>query len=239
MEENAWWQIALLWVSLMSGALSLIREAIGMYRGEKIGERSAFWHSVFIGFVLSAMVVIWTRGNTIEQLRAALDRSKPDLSGAIERLSVGPAKNSPNDSLIIILAKIKNKSAPSSIDNLKAAVILASGRRVVVTPLQPPVGNFTLTEANGNATVLPPEKNLVLAGSTPIPTGGLLDGYICGLLQGVPISEANRGVPGVQLSFDDITGKSITVNEMGMSPTTILNAAQFFVAPNASAPNTH
>jgi hypothetical protein len=208
----------------MSGGLSIVREIVGMYRGDKIGERSAFWHSVFIGFVLSAMIVIWTRGDTIEQLRVALDKSKPDLSGAVERLSVGPAKDSPNDSLIIILAKIKNKSAPSSIDHLKAAVILASGRRVVVTPLQPPVGNFTLTDANGNATVLPPEKNLVSAGSTPVPTGGLLDGYVCGLLQGVPISEANKGIPGVQLSFDDITGKSIAVNEMGMSPTTILNA---------------
>lgn len=223
--EYAWWQVLLLTVAYLSGILSIFRDIIGMY--SERNERSVFWKCVAIAFILSAVTVIWTRGKEIENLHAALVKSKPDLSGAIERISVGPAKDSPDDSLCFIFAKIKNKGTPSSIDNVRVSVILASGRKIVATPLQPPVGNFTITQ-NGNATVLPAERNLVSVGFNPIPTGGLIDGFLCALLRGVPINEANKGIPGVELSFDDINGQQVVVRELNMSPTIILNGTQFF-----------
>ena len=69
---------------------------------------------------------------------------------------------------------------------------------------------------------------LVSLGQNPIPTGGMIDGFLCALLPDVPVSEANKGVPGVELPFDDINGKRVDVRELTMSPTNILNATTFF-----------
>ncbi len=49
----------LLWaVALMSGILSILREALAIFLPERVPKRSLFWNCVIISFVISA-TILW------------------------------------------------------------------------------------------------------------------------------------------------------------------------------------
>jgi hypothetical protein len=76
-----WLKIVPLTIAIMSGALSIIREAYGMFAAKPIDPRSIFWECARIAFMLSAGIVWWQQRQIIQRLenagRDALARKRP------------------------------------------------------------------------------------------------------------------------------------------------------------------
>jgi hypothetical protein len=84
----SWFKVVPLWMAIMSGTLSIFREAYGIFTGHPIDPKSIFWACARIAFVLSAAAA-W-----VQEHRARVDEreknEKPELVGGITGVSKSP-----------------------------------------------------------------------------------------------------------------------------------------------------
>lgn len=87
-----WLRIIGLIIGLMSGALSLIREAYTLYRPNAVSPAGLFWHCVWIAFIVSS-VIVWfgeyQRGEVAAKEVAKL-RAGPALGGHVYQFNIHP-----------------------------------------------------------------------------------------------------------------------------------------------------
>jgi len=124
-------QIVLLMVGLMSGILSVFREAMRIYRGEAIPQRSLFWHCILLAFILSMGILLWQKSNQITELQGQLDSlNKPQLSLTIDELGTGEMVegNGSRNPGVFLIANLTNKGAPSIAEGWKLQITLLDGR---------------------------------------------------------------------------------------------------------------
>jgi hypothetical protein len=210
-------------VALMSGILSLLRELVGIYRGEKISQRSLFWHSVLIAFVLSAGVVWWQQTQTISTLKGAVLNAQqrltnltiPKLKGEIYGFTVAPAGKNNQDSLLALHSvTIKNTGAPSIADHFQL-VIKVGNREVeaILFGLDPEVKiHLTAGTDNHRAMTLTGKDELrSKAMSQPIPTNGAipLPNFLIGIIHGLSKEDVQQKGNKLVLRFQDINGTPV------------------------------
>src|SRR2546426_12650202 len=77
-----WWVVLCLIVGLMSGALSLVRDFISLYRPEQTlsGKRRTFWALVRIAFVLSAFFAWFGEHRANQNLELQVTQLRQELS---------------------------------------------------------------------------------------------------------------------------------------------------------------
>ena len=116
--------------------------------------------------------------------QAEIERlAKPILTGSIGEVTFGPAGEHNENLIAIIEAKIVNAGAPSALDNIASVVQLKTGRVVQLIPLDPPKVGITAKGLNGTSMFFQISDYLPRAGLKPIPTGGILTGFLFGLLR--------------------------------------------------------
>ena len=182
-----------------------------------------------VGFLAFAVFSAWR-----EQYRARLRSdaelqrmTRPVLSGEIGPVTFGPAGDLNQNAIILIPAKIANLGAPSAIDNISAGVKLKSGRTVEVTPLDPPREGIRALGIDGSDQFFQTSDYLPRVGAKPIPTGGLLPGFVYGLLNGVTSKELVDFPITVVIQFYDVYGnrvmltREITKRNPNVNPATV------------------
>src|SRR5207245_1935396 len=117
------------------------------------------------------------------------------------------------------IATIRNTGRPSVADEWTIYADLTTGRRVVGTKTF--VGNSTLFDNPGPTRVIIPGQDPVAPARQiteddalyrkalhPIPTGGMIRGYLCAIFAGV--SQRELGLPGTKIvvGFKDAWGRS-------------------------------
>lgn len=171
-------RIFLVVVALMSGALSLVRELLLMYRGGQIQAPSLFWRCVWVAFILSmiaALVMQYREAlESRSSLAAATETRLPRLHGEIKGIVSGA---SPEGAFVFMLVAVTNSGADSAAIDYRARVVLGADTLI----LQPKVivDGFTLKD-----TALRPmarwsaEDSLPDKTTRPIHRGELVSGPI-------------------------------------------------------------
>jgi hypothetical protein len=80
-----WLKILPLWIAIMSGVLSLVRETYGMFAVNPIDSKSVFWSCARIALILSAGIAWWQEHQKV--LRLEKEAKTPSLTLA-ERASL-------------------------------------------------------------------------------------------------------------------------------------------------------
>jgi hypothetical protein len=158
------------WIALMSSGVSI---AITFY--EKI-RKSVGKYALY---VVAVMCVFFSGFQAWQDQYHAVQQATPNLVAKMQRISLMPYGNTQNV-FMVLLAKVKNTGAPSSIDEIAIDITLPSGKKVNVVGAEVPKGGFILKDSNGTSTWLPESRSLVLEGQTPIPTGGLIEEFSWG-----------------------------------------------------------
>ena len=194
----------------MSGPLSLFREIMIIYRPDQAQPRSLFWSCILIAFIISSAILLIKQHKKINILAKGLDeekdRKKPNLSSEFDVFAVAPAGKKEEDSVITIMAIIRNVGAPSIISNVRVVIkkenMEIQGEDVVLG--QGPM----FLEGEGLKLIVKEEDNLPRKGiANPIPTGGALHGWHIVLARKIKKEEIyNRGTI-ITFSYKDVTGR--------------------------------
>jgi hypothetical protein len=131
---------------------------------------------------------------------------KPIIGGDIGNVTFGSIDAS--SETVIIEAKITNTGAPTAIDNLAAAITLRSGKVIPVIPLDVPRDGL-----RSGSKFFQTTDYLPRAGARPIPAGGILPGFVFGLLRGASIKDLQDFPVTVALRFNDIYGNEIIIEK--------------------------
>lgn len=113
--------LVLLWaVTLMSGILAILREALTIYRPNETHPRSLFWNSIVIAFVISSGI-LWVieHQKVAEQQHLRVEAetkldglTRPQLSGRVEFAWRGDSAEV-GGCIVLLNVLIKNDGAPS------------------------------------------------------------------------------------------------------------------------------
>jgi hypothetical protein len=67
----SWLKIFPLWIAIMSGVLSIVRETYGMFVANPIDSKSIFWACARIAFILSAAIAWWQEHRAVRRFENA------------------------------------------------------------------------------------------------------------------------------------------------------------------------
>jgi hypothetical protein len=65
-----------IWIALMSGVLSLVREVIGLYGWQQARSVEVFWICARIAFIVSAVMLYRIQNKTIKELEQNVEEEK-------------------------------------------------------------------------------------------------------------------------------------------------------------------
>lgn len=88
----SWLKIVPLWIAIMSGSLSVFREAYGIFVAQPVDSKSIFWQCAWIAFVVSAAIAWWQEHHALTVERSKNQR--PEVSVTIEGGSLEPSTKS-------------------------------------------------------------------------------------------------------------------------------------------------
>jgi hypothetical protein len=188
-----------LWVvTLMSGILSILREALSIYRPQT-EPRSLFWNCVVIAFVLSAGILWVIEHQKVaeqEALRISAESKLIALSHPDFAISVGATISAyveeKHSTISITYMKIVNNGAESSAVDWVAHYTSAklNSDVPIIQILSEP---FELPIPNRPAFKMYRNQNILVRASTPVPRGGLTDGFLVLQLPGDRTQEFKEG----------------------------------------------
>ena len=115
----SWFQIVLLMVGLMSGILSIVREALLIHSPDKIGEKLLFWRCVWIAFIVSSGLLWAIEHHSNLALQAKLEQiAKPQFDVVLDQLLDTHATGS-DITVVMIQMGIMNKGSDSAVTNYR------------------------------------------------------------------------------------------------------------------------
>jgi hypothetical protein len=200
----------LIWmVTLVSGLFSIMRESLNIAFPEMAKSQSSLWHWMLIAFIISSFYLLIMQHRKISSLEKRLDKSSPYFNTDFDVLAVAPAGDDESDSVIIIMATIKNTGAPSIISDIKVAVKTESGE-ILGEDIVLGQGPMFL-EGEGLKITVKEEDNLPRKGiSEPIPTGGAVHGWHIVLARSITRGKIYNKQTTIILSYEDVIGKLYT-----------------------------
>jgi hypothetical protein len=136
------------------------------------------------------------------------EMNTPKLVGRINSVGVAPTGKHENDSIIVMVATIKDAGAPSIVQGLRAEVTLRDGRTLPLQELPHLLGDIILrTEKGTKLRVLSTDYLPDKAGSQPIPRNGAVSGFYWGVVRGANRESVDATGSRVTLFFNDINDK--------------------------------
>ena len=199
-------QFLLFAVALMTGILSLFREALSIFAPHKAPPRSLFWNCVIIAFILSASI-LW-----YQEHRKAIS-NKPKLNAEFGIFSVAPAGEENEDSIITISATITNRGAPSIVQHIKIE-IETENKRFNGQFLTWPKNELKLRGEGRTYTIESKNDLIRKCLSQPIVTGGAVRGIGWLLFSGLAQENVRKKGTILILTFDDVSGKKYCFKEI-------------------------
>lgn len=205
------------WVSLMSGIASVTLTILGVVRKWDAFPRRALWVAALICFFF-ASTRVWTEEHrsrlTAEQ--HLQDLTIPILSGVINFVSVAPTANQA-DSIVTLVATLKNSGAPSVADDVSMRIRLKNNREIRLTMMGVQKGDIQLgsDQIGKSMVMLRPEDYLsAKAIAQPIAKGGAAQGWTWGLARGATKAQVIEPGTTIILSFTDVTGKNCEISRV-------------------------
>jgi hypothetical protein len=200
------------WVALMSGIASVVLAFTGVLYGfvwKKDLPARALWSAALVCFFI-ASIKVWTIEHTA---RLSLEKhlqelTAPKLFGSIVFVSVASATD-PKDSVVTLLANIKNTGAPSIADSMSVKIRLKNGREIrLASVIIPPSVTLSSDDSEPRSIVLLRDNYLpTKAMSQPIVNGAAVTGWTWGLAKGASKDEVIEPGTIIILFFTDVTGK--------------------------------
>jgi len=106
-------------VTLMSGILSLVREAVQIFAPNKMAEKKLFWMCVRIAFVISAIALWCVEHSANLELHSEINtHSRPDLQVVVAALQI--ANHTVGETVVMAQMGVLNKGADSAITHMAA-----------------------------------------------------------------------------------------------------------------------
>src|SRR5271170_1118433 len=100
-------KVVVFMVALMSGVLSIIREAIDLFFPNRFSHTSVFWRCVWVSFIISMMFLLYDEHRKVVDLTSQLNSSVPVLSGTIYYVYAFPLPDQ-NATKVFIASTIVN-----------------------------------------------------------------------------------------------------------------------------------
>jgi hypothetical protein len=207
----SWFQIVLFMVALMSGILSIAREAFHIHYPDKIEPKSMFWRCIWIAFIVSSGWLWGIEHSNVLSLNRTLDAlTKPQLEPHIDEYYIARAGDSGNDVLITATATILNHGAPSIVGKIEMHLVLPDGKELVGerVPQPPPDAKLYMGVANSqihmvySAADYLPTKGI----ANPIPTGGAVKGFYQAYFRSLNENSILTGASHLHMHFTDVNG---------------------------------
>ena len=209
------WGLAAIWVGVMSGLLSLAREAYGLYSGAA-PPRNVFWSCAWIaGFF--ALCLAWLREHL--KYRDAQDKieqaQRPKFLIKIEQTMLGARGQNSSTSPIFLVASIRSAGAPSAALNWKLEVTVPGGTGPKLASRQKTPNRIEMDD--GETAIFSEGDALYERTLVAIPNGGFAIGVLAFLVE---VRTSALELPGtiLKLSCDDVYGQThefqTTINEV-------------------------
>lgn len=196
----------------MSGILAILREALSIFYPNLAPQRSLFWNCVIIAFVISASVLWAMEHQKAVDLAKRITKTFPELSGVINFSAVAPAGEHEENTIVTVVATVKNTGTPSIADDFTLSI--KSGNRETKGQAFPIPETITLADEKGSSFQLKAQDYLPRkAVSQPIPTGGAVQGFITVLARDFKLG-IEKGGTVITLTFSDISGKTYKIESI-------------------------
>jgi hypothetical protein len=195
------------WIASMSGVVSV---AIGLFeRAKKKLDARVFYLVAGLCLFIACFQAWQDVRRSSADLQDKLNNRQPnfglELSGAV----IGPTKKNSTITVIVLMGRIKNSGAASLVENWKME-LRTEGKEIEGTIFAAPSASTVVH--------LQPKSNMVIFGSDywtrkidpqhPVISGAGVDGWIAALFPGVDYDHAYRTHATVELSAEDITGRT-------------------------------
>jgi hypothetical protein len=197
-------------VTLTTGPLSLLREALLMVDPIRFHTSATFGRSLFFAFIISALVLLIMEHRKVKELEKQLKNAEPNLTADFNVSAVAPAGENDEDAIVAISAHITNTGGPSIVKNI--GVLVERGEK----SLQ---GQFITLDYRGSqfqeivdgqpvVHTVKFEDHLVRnCSSQPIVTGGGITGAHVVLVPNINSNDIYQEGTVVIFSFQDVYGK--------------------------------
>lgn len=145
-------------------------------------------------------------------LNSCPDTRVPCLNGRVQWLTAAPTGKANRDSLLTMSLYITNTGAPTVVNTFSVKLITETGVTVTAEPYNPP-RFLQLAISDGGKINLPYADYLPFKlASQQVPTNGGSGGFLTTLVRNVTRGQIFDGKTKLQVSFDDVTGKSYLVS---------------------------
>ncbi len=189
-------------VCIMTGALSLFRDALATFNPGTAPPRTIFWNLVSIAFIISAWV-LWNR----EHKKA--ERNKPIFQGDFHVFAAAMGGDENESSIFTIYGLITNTGSPSIVKNINVTFTRGPKEFVGEFPILG-LGGIAL-DGGGDVFVIPEDQKLLRKFlASPIQTGGAINGYFVAFFRDLEINDAYGEGVVLTIEVDDVLGKKHT-----------------------------
>lgn len=251
MPEPSLWDVCLeyirvvfaYWWALLAGGVLVTIDIIAWHKTKEFTLGRRLRLAIALCCVLVAQFLAY-RNQTLNlatvieekrQLSIAADRQAeklaqltiPNLRGKIREIYVAPG---PKGSIVNIVATVFNDGAQSYADNFRL-IMTSTTREVGVTPVPPPLQTLTLQGHVHSGGYRFQSSDYLPRASQSIPLNGKAEGFLLGIVEGVPLEEANDARTIFTLYFSDARGKVYSVRR-------VVGPSGKFITPDYFQPQT-
>lgn len=197
------WGMAITVIAFMSGILSIVREVLQFVDPVKFPERSIFFASLRVAFLVAIGLLWWQEKRARIVAETLLEKSKPHFELNLGDL-VWQYREDVDLTLFYILTSILNRGEPSVALNWNAKYILNAMSEqmefyTISTPHEIDLGDRTVTFTNDNLTN-------VRALETPIQKGQWIGGRILCTVRGNRTAQVLAAQYRIEVTCADYTG---------------------------------
>jgi hypothetical protein len=204
------------WVSLMSGAFSVVFTIIGLLR-PAANQRKIFGILAFFCSLLACARIWTTEHRAKDEADGRLDSlTRPDFRIRIDQLNLGRTEE--GRTAITLEVSVRNLGAPSVIDSYQLKMDLPQYAGCTFDLFQIPPGGIVMHDLVGKPRAFPPGSALFdKAATQPIVTGGKAVGILLYLTSCIKVDSVFQNRSHLQLWITDVTGKQVLAQNPNIS----------------------
>ena len=183
------------------------------------------------GFLIWAMFMAWrdqrvlavTSTASFDSKCAELDaeraRNTPDLHAQIDEIAMGTDPEHPNGTAVFLTVSVRNLGAPSVAEQWHFDVTIP-GKGVFRGWGIHTLGSFVFQHSSGEPLLFKGSEAIQEKTAIPIPTGGMVRGFLLGIIQGVLKDQAFHEGTKIEVFYADVKGTELrTERTMGPEKT--------------------
>jgi hypothetical protein len=172
---------------------------------ERIRNKSVPLRVYVLGVTAFFAVAIFMSWRDEHRKRLAYERLS--LVGRLEQLSIAPAGDRKQNSILTVFGLVSNPTGPPTVADNWQVALKFKDRSVTGKPMLLSSDKLTLARDKGPPLILSVNDYLPKATmAQPIATGGAKRGWIISVIEGVSLEQIERDNPLVSVSFQDVKG---------------------------------